>query len=66
MALQSAGKGSLCFASLTYDDETQTISMTFQDGASYQIENFPATEWSRWRSAASLGQYFNRNVRGKY
>jgi len=39
---------------LCYDLE-QTLTITFTDGASYDIPNFPALELARWLAARSKG-----------
>ena len=66
MALQSANIGSTCFSDLSYDDETGELTMEFVKGGQYVIPNFPADEWDRWSNSASLGGYFNSNIRGNY
>jgi hypothetical protein len=43
-----------------------TVYMTFKDGRSYTIENFPAIELERWVNSPSIGGYFNAYVKGNY
>ena len=50
---------------LCYDLE-QTLTITFTDGASYDIPNFPVLELARWLAASSKDAYFNLNVRDRY
>jgi KTSC domain len=57
---------SSCIAHLDYDEEEGTAYVTFTDGAQITIENFPAIEVERWMNAASVGGYWNANLRGKY
>jgi hypothetical protein len=66
MTLQSAPRGSSCFSDLSWDDETNVLSMSFIRGGTYQIENFSADEWDRWSNAESLGGYFNANIKGHF
>jgi len=35
-------------------------------GREYIHENIPEEEWQRFKDAASLGQYYNRHIRGRY
>jgi KTSC domain len=44
----------------------RTLSIVFNDGRRYAIENFPAIELRRWLDADSIGAYWNANLRGKY
>ena len=44
----------------------QMLTVEFNDGSVYEMENFPAVELYRWLNADSIGTYFNRYVRGRY
>ena len=66
MATQSYTPASTAIARLDYDDEENVLYLTFTDGKSYTLKDFPAIEFSRWKGADSAGSYFNANVRGKY
>lgn len=50
----------------TYERETQTLKVTFQDGRSYQYENVPVTVWQGLQNAASAGSYVRRQIVGVY
>lgn len=49
-----------------YYRRDKTLSILFQDGSRYAIENFPALELHRWLNSGSIGGYWNANVRGRY
>ena len=66
MAYEKYTPTSTAIARLDYDDDENMLFLTFTDGKQYIIENFPAIEYARWKSAESAGLYFNQNVRGKY
>jgi hypothetical protein len=56
---------SSAIAFLTYGLD-RTLSITFNDGRRYLIENFPPIELARWLAAPSIGAYWNTNLKGKY
>jgi hypothetical protein len=49
-----------------YDADTETCWVTFTDGTTIELGDFPEIELARWLDAASIGGYFNANVRGRY
>lgn len=49
-----------------YYRRDKTLSILFQDGSRYAIENFPPLELHRWLNSGSIGGYFNANIRGRY
>lgn len=57
---------STCIARLTYHRDTNELFMTFTDGRSYVIPEFPEIELERWIKSPSVGGYFNAFVRGNY
>jgi KTSC domain len=66
MPTTSHSTASTAIANLSYDDEEETLYITFTDGSRYTIENFPEIELERWLGSASIGGYFNSFVRGNY
>ena len=64
--VRSESFASTAIASLSYDDETETLFITFHSGHSYEIQGFPEIEYERWIGAASKGEYWNSNVKGNY
>jgi hypothetical protein len=57
---------SSAIAALVYDDETRSCYVTFRDGTSIELSDFPQIEFERWQAAASPGKYWNYHVRGRY
>jgi hypothetical protein len=49
-----------------YDDESEDLTITFQSGDRYLYRNVPAGEFRRLQHAISAGEYFYRNIRGRY
>jgi hypothetical protein len=49
-----------------YDADTRTLWVTFTDGMTAELSDFPEIELARWLAAPSIGGYFNANVRGRY
>ena len=51
---------------LLYDEQTQTVRVTFPSGHSYEYYNVPVDVVHYWAFAASLGKFFNANIKGRY
>jgi hypothetical protein len=51
---------------LTYDAETETLWISFTDGATVELDGFPEIELERWLAAKSIGSYWNAYLRGRY
>ena len=51
---------------LVYDRDRELVWVTFTDGSTYELDGFSEIELARWLGAASIGRYFNANVRGRY
>lgn len=66
MARQHVMLQSTALASAEYDDETQTLDVTFRNGRSYTFENVPETVFEGLRHAPSPGSYFTSNIKGAY
>jgi hypothetical protein len=66
MALQQHSVASSAISRLDYDDESKELFLTFTDGRSYTLPDFPEIELARWLESGSIGGYWNANVRGKY
>ena len=67
MALINYSTGSSsALARIDYDDEEEACYITFQDGRSYTLQGIPQIEVERWANAASIGGYWNANLRGRY
>lgn len=53
-------------AAIGYDPETQTLAIEFRSGGTYEYYDVPEQVFQGLRSAASHGQYFQNNIRGRY
>jgi hypothetical protein len=51
---------------LAYDAETETCWVSFTDGSTVELGDFPEIELERWLAAGSPGKYWNYHVRGRY
>ena len=53
-------------AQVDYDDDTQTLTITFQDGRSYEYDSVPVTIFQGIQNAPSAGSYFHRQIKNSY
>lgn len=53
-------------SSIGYDDETQTMYVTFQRGGTYAYQGVPEDVARDAANAASVGSYLNENIKGSY
>jgi hypothetical protein len=65
-AVQRHYVASEAISAVIYDPDTKTCWVTFTDGTTVELDGFPEIELARWLEAASIGGYFNANVRGRY
>ena len=47
----------------SYDPETQTMTIRFGNGSTYNYASVPPEVWSRLTSAPSPGQYFHGYIK---
>ena len=66
MALDRRALKSTAIAMAEYDDEKQTLSVTFTNGRTYDLEGVPPDLFEGLCSASSAGTYFNTYLRGVY
>jgi hypothetical protein len=52
--------------SAQYDTETETLTITFNNGGIYEYYKFPWSHFTKFRMAESQGKFFNTNINGKY
>lgn len=57
---------STAIRSLSYDEETRTLFVTFVDGDLYAYLEAPPEVYRAFRSARSKGRFFAREIRGRY
>lgn len=50
----------------TYDENTDTLTLTFQGGGEYLYRGVPRPVVEGLKIAPSPGSYFHANIRGKY
>lgn len=67
MALKAHSFGnSSSIAVATWDMDSQTLSVTFRSGRSYEYQNVPENVWEGFTSAGSAGQYFHQQIKDTY
>ncbi|NEP56054.1 MAG: lysine--tRNA ligase [Symploca sp. SIO2G7] len=57
---------SVVIQSFDYDKATQTLRVEFNSGSVYKYRDVPDSVYQDFKSAPSLGQYFNSHIREKY
>ena len=58
--------GSSNLSSASYDPDTDTLTIEFQSGSSYQYLNVPPSIYRGLQSAPSAGSYFYRQIKGRF
>jgi hypothetical protein len=53
-------------ASASFDPSTDTLTIEFADGRTYDYLNVPVQVYRDLTLAASVGSYFHRHVRNRY
>ena len=53
-------------SNLTYNRANKVITWRLNNGRLYSIPNISRRMFDRWKAAASKGQFFHRNIKGKY
>ena len=53
-------------ASVAYDPETETMTVEFRSGDTYDYFNVPVRAYQSFTQAGSAGQYFIRNIKSRY
>lgn len=59
-------KGSSNLAEASYDPDTETLRIEFQDGSEYDYFNVPNRTYTSLTLAGSAGEYFHRNIKGRF
>ena len=60
------GPESKCVADISYDPESQEMTVEFQQRGTYKYQNVPLDEYVDFQSAGSQGKYFNNYIRDRY
>lgn len=58
--------GSTNIAEISFDPNTDTLTVEFVDGALYDYMNVPRSVYLDFCAAGSAGQFFARQVKGRY
>lgn len=58
--------GSSNLSEATYDPDVENLTVTFVSGETYTYFNIPASVYRGLQNAGSAGQYFARQIRGRY
>lgn len=64
MTLQPVNSSSL--TAVGYEADTQTLTIEFRNGGTYEFYEVPESTHQELMAAGSHGEYFARNIRGKY
>ena len=51
---------------LIYNDETETLKVTFTSGTTYEYFDVPEDVYEEFTNAESLGKFFHEFIKGKY
>lgn len=58
---------STCFSRVGYDSRNQVLIVVFREsGAEYHYFGVPEDVWESFYDSASLGKYFNQEIKGNY
>ena len=52
--------------SAQYDTETETLTITFNNGGIYEYYKFPWSHFTKFRMAESQGSFFSKNISRTY
>jgi len=53
-------------SAIGYREDLQTLRIQFQNGNIYEYYNFPLIEFENFKTAPSLGSYFNHHIKNNY
>lgn len=51
---------------VSFDDATDTLTVEFSSGESYDFLNVPASVYRQFMSAPSAGSFVHRQLKGRY
>ena len=66
MAELSFSPASSNVESVSFDDSTDTLTVVFQGGVSYEYLNCPASVYRAFQAAPSAGAFVHRHLKGRY
>jgi hypothetical protein len=53
-------------SAIGYDEQSETLSIRFNNGRTYEFNGVPPEEFEALKNAPSIGSYFNDNIKGQY
>lgn len=62
----TTGFSSSNISEFSYDDETDTLTVVFQSGDSYDYMNVPKSVYRSFGLASSKGEFFARQIKNRY
>jgi hypothetical protein len=66
MAEETFSFNSDVLADGVYDEDSQGMTLNFQDGRSYTFAKLPAELWLGLKAAISPGRFFNDMIKGQF
>ena len=63
---QGESSASSVIETALYDAENQTLTVTFENTASYRFLNLPEEVYEAYMNAESQGEFFNTTINGSY
>lgn len=66
MAVQTFSPASSNVESVSFDDSTDTLTVEFAGGDTYEYLNVPASVYRSFQAAPSAGQFVHRNLKGRF
>jgi len=64
--MQRIAVASSNISEIGYDEQSATLEVLFKDGLIYQYFDVPKASFDSLLSAPSIGQFFNKEIRGVY
>lgn len=58
--------GSSHISQVTFDPDTDTLTVEFDDGSEYDYLNVPRAVYRAFTQAGSAGQFFHRQIKNRY
>jgi hypothetical protein len=66
MVIKTEQLKSTALASATYDDETQDLDVTFNNGGTYTHKNVPKEVWDQFIGSSSPGRAWHSMLKDQY
>jgi hypothetical protein len=66
MAVETADFGSTNLDNAEYDTDTETLTINFYSGGTYEYSSVPQAVWEGLRKAGSAGRYFHRVIKPRF